>query len=198
MEENTLESRTKLSHSRLWVMTHKFLSVNSIPKMLVKTNQLWIRICIIICFPKYTLISRQILMASLTQNCTNTHTQHHAWSRAFTITMLVSSLFWVFTQCWLVVVYRCLGAVYRSHIRRSSGPTTWLPKRWGRTGSAETLVNNCNQHRVKTQKSKYSNFMPVKKKKKKDTLQYYSWIRTFQGSILPLSSELKFSVIFPY
>ena len=30
------------------------------------------------------------------------------------------------------------------------------------------------------------------------TLQYYSWIPKFQRNILPLSSELKFSVIFSY
>jgi hypothetical protein len=75
----------------------------------------------------------------------------------------------------------------------------------GPTGSAKTLLNNSNQHCVKTQKSKYFNFMLIKKKGlpycsllSKHTLQYYSWIATVHSNILPLSSELKFSVIFSY
>jgi len=69
--------------------------------------------------------------------------------------MLVSSLFWGFTQCWLVVVYRGLGAVKRSDYLTA--------EEMGPTGSAKTSVNNSSQHRVKTQKSKFSNFTLVKK-----------------------------------
>ena len=98
-------------------------------------------------------------------------------------------------------------SVPHSMVKRSDYLTA---EEMGPTGSAETLVNNSNQHLVKTQKSKYSNFMLVKKKDCHTVvfqvktfcstivgygehtasvfMQYYSWIRTFQGNILPLSS----------
>jgi hypothetical protein len=101
-------------------------------------------------------------MTLLMQNCNNTHTHttsdfhRHAVS-IFTLLGFCA----VLVGCCLLMSWDGLSVPY-SMVKQ---PNNLTAEEMGPTGSAKTLVNNSNQHCVKTQKSKYFNFMLIKKKK---------------------------------
>jgi hypothetical protein len=87
--------------------------------MLVKTNQLANK------NTHYNLLSElHNNFQTKPHGIINTKQQQHTQLHASTIMLLQSSPFWVFTQCWLVVVYRFFGTAYLSRIQWSSSPTT--------------------------------------------------------------------------